>query len=107
MPKREGPSATGLRHPAELPFFIFMVLLDLFIIGVIVQAAVMLPFLPEPFEGSGWAVAVRSALTGLLLLIPALIVIRETQRASVRGTAAQLSPRQYAALYRTADPDRA
>ena len=103
MPKRDGSSMTGLRHPAELPFFIFMVLLNVLIIGVIVQAAVMLPFLPERFADSGWATAVRSALIALLLLIPTLIVIRETQRASVRGTAVQLSLRQYADLYRTAD----
>ena len=45
----------------------------------------------------------RSALLGLLLLVPALIVIRETQRAAVRGTAVELSPKQYGDLYRTAD----
>ena len=84
---------TGLRHPAELPFFIFMVLLNVLIIGVIVQAAVMLPFLPERFADSGWATAVRSALIALLLLIPTLFVIRETQRASVRGTAVHSSAR--------------
>ena len=92
-----------LRHPAELPFFIFMVVLNILIIGLIIQAAVTLPLLPERLQESGWAVAVRSALIGLLLLVPALVVIRETQRASVRGTAVQLSPRQYSSLYRTAD----
>jgi len=95
--------SSRLRHPAELPFFIFMVVLNLLIIGVIVQAAVSLPFLPERLQDSAWATTVRSALIGLLLLIPALVVIRETQRASTRGTAVELSPRQYADLYRTAD----
>jgi Zn-dependent protease with chaperone function len=92
-----------LRHPAEVPFFIFMVVLNVVIIVLIIQAAMVLPFLPERFQESGWAVAVRSVLIGLLLLVPALIVVRETQRASVRGTAVQLSPRQYSGLYRTAD----
>ena len=96
-------ASSRLRHPAELPFFIFMVVLNIVIIGLIVQAAVTLPLLPERLQESGWAVAVRSALIGLLLLVPALVVIRETQRASVRGTAVELSPRQYSALYRTAD----
>jgi len=101
---RQGAAHTSrLRHPAELPFFIFMVVLNVLIIIVIVQAAIRLPFLPERLQDSGWAVAVRSALIGLLLLIPGLIVIRETQRASVRGTAVELSPRQYTDLYQIAD----
>jgi Zn-dependent protease with chaperone function len=92
-----------LRHPAELPFFIVMVVLNLLIIGFIVQAAVTLPILPERLHDTGWATAVRGALIGLLLLVPALIVVRETQRASIRGTAVELSPRQYPELYQTAD----
>ncbi|MFC3383052.1 M48 family metallopeptidase [Couchioplanes azureus] len=92
-----------LRHPAELPFYTFMAILNVLIVVAIVQAAVMLPYLPERLAESGWATAVRSALLALLLLVPALIVIRETQRASVRGTAVELSPRQYGDLYRTAD----
>ncbi|MEV6300588.1 M48 family metallopeptidase [Actinoplanes sp. NPDC051861] len=96
-------SGSRLRHRAELPFYVFMVVLNLIIIWLIVQAAITLPFLPERLQESGWAAAVRSAFIGLLLFIPALIVIRETQRASVRGTAVQLSPRQYADLYDTAD----
>jgi Zn-dependent protease with chaperone function len=92
-----------LRHPAELPFFIFMALLNLLIIGLILRAAVVLPGLPERFHDTAWSTAARSALLGLLLLIPTLIVVRETQRASIRGTAVELSPRQYPELYRTAD----
>jgi Zn-dependent protease with chaperone function len=96
-------SARRLRHPAELPFFVFMVVLNVVIIGLILQFAVMLPFLPDRLADSGWATAVRSALVGLLLLIPGLIIVRETQRASVRGTAVELSTRQYGDLYRMAD----
>ena len=95
--------AGRLRHPAELPFFIFMVVLNLVIVGLIVQAAVLLPGLPERLQDTGWSTTVRSALLGLLLLIPTLVVVRETQRASIRGTAVELSPRQYPELYQTAD----
>ena len=103
-PPRQGAAPdSGLRHPAELPFFIFMVVLNVVIIVVIVQAAITLPFLPERFQDSGWATTVRSALIALLLLVPTLIVIRETQRASVRGTTVELSQRQYEDLYRVAD----
>jgi Zn-dependent protease with chaperone function len=80
-----------------------MVVLNVLIIVAIVRAAMTLPFLPERIQDSGWGTAIRSALFGLLLLIPGLIVVRETQRASIRGTAVLLSQRQYGALYRTAD----
>ncbi|MEV8508908.1 M48 family metallopeptidase [Actinoplanes sp. NPDC051475] len=96
-------TGSGLRHPAEVPFFVLMAVLNVLIIALIIQAAVMLPFLPERLEDSGWATAVRSALIGLLLLVPFLIVVRETQRASVRGTAVELSPGQYGDLYRMMD----
>ncbi|SHN45125.1 M48 family metallopeptidase [Cryptosporangium aurantiacum] len=92
-----------LRHPAELPFFVFMVVLNALIVVLIVAAATTLPFLPERLADSNWAVAVRSALIGLLLLVPALVVIRETQRAATRANAVELSPRQYPDLHRTAD----
>ena len=97
------PPASRLRHPAEMPFFVFMVVLNVLIIGLIIQAAVVLPYLPERYHDSGWAVAIRGALIGLLLLVPMLVIVRETQRAATRGTAVELSPQQYGDLYRVAD----
>jgi len=79
-----------------------MVVLNIAIIAFILRAAVVVPFLPEQLQDSGVATAIRTALIALLLLIPVLIVVRETQRAGVRGTAVQLSPHQYPELYRTA-----
>jgi Zn-dependent protease with chaperone function len=92
-----------LRHPAEIPLFVFMVVLNVLIVVVIIDAALVLPFLPARLQESGWAIAIRSALLALLLLVPTLIVIRETQRASVRGTAVQLSASQFGELFETAD----
>jgi hypothetical protein len=74
-------SRPRLRHPAEVPLFIFMVVLNLIIVAAILEAAAVLPFLPERLQDSGWAVAIRGALISLLLFIPALMVVRETQRA--------------------------
>jgi Zn-dependent protease with chaperone function len=96
-------SRPRLRHPAEVPFFIFMVVLNVLIIAAILDAAWVLPFLPDRLEDTGWATAIRAALIGLLLLVPGLIVVREIQRASTRGTAVQLSERQFPDLYRTAE----
>ncbi|QJY49200.1 M48 family metallopeptidase [Pseudonocardia broussonetiae] len=97
------PPPGRLRHPAEVPFFLFMVVLNVVIVVAILQAAIFLPFLPESLRESGWALAVRSALIGLLLLVPVLVVVRETQRASVRGNAVALSPSQFPDLYETAE----
>lgn len=97
------PAKPRLRHPAEFPFFGFMVALNVLIIAFIVHAAVVLWFLPQDVQDSGWGVTIRTAFFGLLLFLPALIVIRETQRASVRGTAVELSPSQFPELYDTAE----
>src|SRR3954453_5424524 len=101
-PMADRPSTRRLRHPAEIPFFVLMVVLNIAIIVFILRAAVVVPFLPEGLQDSGVATAIRTALIALLLLIPGLIVVRETQRAGVRGTAVQLSPHQYPELYGTA-----
>jgi Zn-dependent protease with chaperone function len=96
------PAPKALRHPAELPFFAFMVVLNAVIVLAILRAAIVVPFLPEQLQQSGLAQAVRGALVALLLLVPGLVVVRETQRASVRGTAVQLSEQQFPELYGTA-----
>jgi hypothetical protein len=46
--------------------------LNVIIIVVILRAASVLPFLPERYEDSGWATAIRAAFIGLLLLVPGL-----------------------------------
>jgi hypothetical protein len=46
-------SRRQLRHPAEVPFFIFMVLLNVLIVAAILEAAAVLPFLPERLQDSG------------------------------------------------------
>ncbi|MEU8816604.1 M48 family metallopeptidase [Actinoplanes sp. NPDC048796] len=97
------PTTQRLRHPAEIPMFIFMVVLNVIIIWAILQAAITLPFLPDRIRESGWGTTIRSAFIALLLLVPALVVIRETQRASIRGGAVELSPRQYPDLYAIVD----
>ena len=53
-------SAGRLRHPAELPFFVFMVVLNVLIIILIIRAAMVLPFLPERYHEGPGATAVRS-----------------------------------------------
>jgi Zn-dependent protease with chaperone function len=97
------PVPRRLRHPAEVPFFVVMVVLNLAIVLAIVRAAIVVPFLPESLQGSPEADAIRAALIALLLFLPALVVVREVQRATTRGTAVLLAPAQFPELYRTAE----
>jgi Zn-dependent protease with chaperone function len=90
-----------LRHPAEVPYYVFMVVLNVAIIAALIRFALVLPFVPERLQNSPGALAVRSALASLLLFVPALVLVRETQRASIRAGSVQLSPRQYPDLYAT------
>jgi Zn-dependent protease with chaperone function len=104
QPVRTTPTSPPmLRHPAEVPFFVIMVVVNVVVIAVILLAAVVLPFVPQELKDAGVGVGIRAALIGLLLLVPALIVIRETQRAAVRGSAVKLSQRQFPDLYQIAD----
>ena len=102
--RTRGEASPGghLRHPAEQPVYVLMVILNVLIIVVILWFARFLPFLPARLKDSGWGIAIRSAVLALLLLVPGLIIGREVQRASTRGTAVQLSPSQYTDLYDTA-----
>ncbi|MDD7942493.1 M48 family metallopeptidase [Actinomycetospora lutea] len=97
------PRVRPSRHPAEVPFFVLMVVLNLAIVVAIVRAAIVVPFLPESLQSSPGANAIRAALVALLLFVPALVVVREVQRATVRGTAVLLSDQQFPELYRTAE----
>lgn len=103
MSSHQPPLPRGLRHRAEVPFFVVMVVLNVAIVLAIVRAAIVVPFLPESLQSSAGADAIRAALVALLLFVPALVLVREVQRATTRGTAVLLSDRQFPELYRTAD----
>jgi len=103
-------SPAGLRHRVEIPFYLLMVALNIIIIIIILailRFAAVLPFVPPRNQDAGWAIAIRSTFVALLLLIPGLILVRETQRAATRGTAVELSRSQYPDLYQAAGGLRA
>lgn len=101
--RRPGARVKGPRTPGEMPFYVFMVVLNVLIVAAILQAAAVLPWLPDRLADTAWASAIRGALIALLLLVPGLIVVREVQRASTRGTAVELSTAQFPELYETAE----
>ena len=92
-----------LRHPAEIPMFIFMVFLNLVILGFLIDFLVTANLLPHAMRGNGWETAVHAVAGAIILVAPALLVVRQIQRASIRGTAVQLSRTQFPDLYASVD----
>ena len=88
-----------LRHPAEIPMFIFMVILNFVILGVLIDFLASAALIPSALRGTNWEPTVRAVAAAILVVAPALVIIRQVQRASIRGTAVQLSRTQFPDLY--------
>jgi Zn-dependent protease with chaperone function len=92
-----------LRHPAETPMFIFMVVLNFAILGVLIYFLVSTALIPADVRDSNWEEVIRAIAAAILLAAPALLLVRQIQRASIRGTAVQLSRTQFPDLYVSMD----
>lgn len=92
-----------LRHPAEIPTFVIMVLLNIVILLVLIDFLASLALIPPALRGTNWQAVWRVAAGAIILVAPALMIGRQVQRASIRGTAVQLSRTQFADLYASMD----
>ena len=92
-----------LRHPAEIPTFILMVILNFVILGFLIDFLASAAMIPQVLRGTGWETLVHVVAGAIILVAPALLVVRQVQRASIRGTAVQLSRSQFAGLYFSID----
>ena len=92
-----------LRHPAENPTFIVMVVLNLAILGVLIDFLASLNLIPPALRGTNWEATWRAVAAAIILVAPALLIVRQVQRASIRGTAVQLSRTQFPDLYASMD----
>jgi Zn-dependent protease with chaperone function len=92
-----------LRHPAENPMFIFMVVLNFIILGVLIDFLASAALIPPALRGTNWEPTVRAVAAAILVVAPALVIVRQLQRASTRGTAVQLSRTQFPDLYASVD----
>ena len=100
-----GP-ATGklpLRHPAEIPTFILMVILNFAILGVLIDFLATAALIPPALRGTNWEGTIRAVAAAIILVAPAIVIGRQVQRASVRGTAVQLSRTQFPDLHASVD----
>jgi Zn-dependent protease with chaperone function len=92
-----------LRHPAENPIFIAMVVLNLAILGALLDFVATAALIPPSLRGTDWEATIRAAAGAIVLVAPALLIVRQVQRASIRGTAVQLSRTQFPDLYASVD----
>ena len=92
-----------LRHPAELPVFFILVVLNFVILAVLITFLVSVALIPPALRGTDWEAAIRAVAAAIILVAPAIILVRQIQRASIRGTAVQLSRTQFPDLYVSVD----
>ncbi len=92
-----------LRHPAEIRMFVLMVVLNVAILAVLIAFLVSTAFIPPSLRDTNWDATIRAVAAAILLVAPSLLVVRQIQRASTRGTAVQLSRTQFPDLYASVD----
>ena len=97
-----GPIARRLplRHLAENPTFILMVILNFAILAVLIDFLASAALIPPALRGTNWEAAWRAVAGAIILVAPAIMVVRQVQRASIRGTAVRLSPDSVPGLVR-------
>jgi len=98
-----GAKKLPLRHPAEIPMFILMVVLNFAILAVLIDFLTTTALIPPALRGTDWEYTIRAVAGAIILVAPAILVVRQVQRASIRGTAVQLSRTQFADLYASVD----
>jgi Zn-dependent protease with chaperone function len=92
-----------LRHPAETPMFIFMVVLNFAILAILLVFLISTALIPSDLRDSNWEPTIRAIAAAILLVAPALLLVRQVQRASIRGSAVRLSRTQFPDLYGSMD----
>jgi len=83
--------------------FIFMVVLNVVILGVLIDFLASAALIPPALRGTNWEATWRAVAAAIILVAPALLIVRQVQRASIRGTAVQLSRTQFPDLYASMD----
>jgi Zn-dependent protease with chaperone function len=92
-----------LRHPAENPTFIVMVILNFVILGFLIDFLVSAALIPPALRGTNWEATWRAVSAAIILVAPVIMIVRQVQRASIRGTALLLSRTQFPDLYASTD----
>ena len=83
--------------------FFFMVVLNFLILAVLIDFLASTALIPPALRGTNWEATWRAVAGAIIFVAPALLIVRQVQRASIRGTAVQLSRTQFPDLYASMD----
>jgi Zn-dependent protease with chaperone function len=83
--------------------FFFMVALNFLILAVLIDFLASTALIPPALRGTNWEATWRAVAGAIIFVAPALLIVRQVQRASIRGTAVQLSRTQFPDLYASMD----
>ena len=86
-----GAKKLPLRHPAEIPTFVVMVILNFAILAILIDFLASAALIPPALRGTNWETTWRAVSAAIILVAPVIVIVRQVQRASIRGTAVQLS----------------
>jgi Zn-dependent protease with chaperone function len=98
-----GAKKLPLRHPAEIPTFVLMVILNFAILAVLIDFLASTALIPPALRGTNWEATIKAVAGAIILVAPAIMIVRQVQRASIRGTAVRLSRTQFPDLYASTD----
>jgi Zn-dependent protease with chaperone function len=98
-----GARQLPLRHPAEIPTFVIMVVLNFLILAALIGYLSTAELVPPALRDTGWETTTRVLAAAIILVAPALVIIRQLQRAAIRGTTVQLSRSQFPDIYASLD----
>lgn len=88
-----------LRHPSELPMYALMVALNLLLFGLLLWVASGPRELLAAMDAEQFTTLVQAAAYAIIAFIPGLLVVRQIQRAAVRGSAIALSATQFPEIH--------
>jgi len=96
-------TTSSLTNSAETPLYVLGVVVNAVIVFAILTNYWWLDQLPNQLSEGTTGEVIQYAMYALLLLIPAIIIGRQVQRAGVLGRAVQLSPEQFPDIYAVKD----
>ncbi len=88
-----------LRHPSELPMYALMVVLNVLILLFLIWVASAPRELLTHLDAEEFTRVVEMAAYVVIAFIPGLVIIRQIQRAAIRGSAIELSHTQFPEIH--------
>src|SRR6516225_2926024 len=79
-PLRRHAEKLSLRHPAENPMFVLMVLLNFAILAVLIDFLTTTALIPPALRGTDWEYTIKAVAGAIILVAPAILLVRQVQR---------------------------